>query len=84
MATNPIQPPAAGRDPSTLGPRLPRLGLDPVLTLAAIALGVMSLVTLDGISHAQMVRQGVYLGGGLVVMIAISTSCPCARSKPAI
>jgi len=72
MATNPIQAPAQGRDPSTLGPRVPRLGLDPLLTLAAIGLGILSLVTLDGISHAQMVRQGVYLGGGLVVMLVIS------------
>jgi rod shape determining protein RodA len=72
MATNPIQAPAQGRDPSTLGPRLPRLGLDPVLTAAAIGLGVASLVTLGGISHAQMVRQAVYLGGGLAVMIVMS------------
>ncbi|HEY1775608.1 MAG TPA: FtsW/RodA/SpoVE family cell cycle protein [Solirubrobacteraceae bacterium] len=72
MATNPIQAPAPGRDPSTLGPRMPRIGLDPVLTLAAIALGVMSLVTLDGISHAQMVRQGVYLGAGLAIMLVLS------------
>ena len=45
MATNPIQAPAQGRDPATLGPRMPRLGLDPVLTLAAIGLGIASLVT---------------------------------------
>ena len=72
MATNPIQAPAQGRDPSTLGPRLPRLGLDPVLTLAAIGLGIASLVTLGGISHAQMVRQAVYLGGGLAAMVVMS------------
>jgi rod shape determining protein RodA len=72
MSTGPIQAPAPGRDPSTLAPRMPRLGLDPLLTLAAIGLGVMSLVTLDGISHAQMVRQGVYLGAGLFVMLVLS------------
>ena len=72
MAINPIQAPAPGRDPSTIGPRMPRLGLDPLLTLAVIGLGVASLVTLDGISHAQMARQGVYLGAGLVVMVVMS------------
>ena len=72
MATTPIQAPAPGRDPSTLGPRMPRLGLDPLLTLAVIGLGVASLVTLAGISHAQMVRQSVYLGAGLLVMVVMS------------
>ena len=47
-------------------PRSIRIGLDPILTLAAIGLCVASLVTLGGISHAQMVRQGGYLGVGAV------------------
>jgi len=29
-------------------------------------------VILDGISHAQMVRQGIYLGAGLAIMLVIS------------
>ena len=72
MAINPIQAPAQGRDPSTIAPRMPRLGLDPLLTLGVIGLAVASLVTLDGISHAQMARQGVYLGAGAVVMVVMS------------
>ena len=51
---------------------LSRIGLDPILTLAALGLGVASLVTLGGISHAQMVRQGGYLAVGLVVMVVMS------------
>ena len=40
--------------------------------MAAIALGVASIVTLGGISHAQMVRQGGYLAVGLVAMVVLS------------
>ena len=72
MATNVIQKPQPGRDPASLPPRMPRLGLDPLLTLAAIGLGVSSLVTLNGISHRQMVRQGVYLGAGFLAMLVLS------------
>ena len=64
--------PPPGRDPSTLGPRLPPLMLDPLIALAVIGLGVISLVTLEGISHAQMARQAVYLGAGFIIMVAIS------------
>jgi rod shape determining protein RodA len=72
MVTNPIQAPQRGRDPATLAPRTIRIGLDPWLTLAAIGLAVMSLVTLGGISHAQMVRQGGYMGVGFVAMLVLS------------
>jgi rod shape determining protein RodA len=72
MAADAIQKPQRGRDPASLAPRSLQLGLDPLLTLAAIGLGVASLVTLGGISHAQMVRQGAYLGVGLVAMLLIS------------
>jgi rod shape determining protein RodA len=72
MGTNVIQKPQQGRDPASLAPRTLRLGLDPLLTLAAIGLGVASLVTLNGISHPQMVRQGVYLGAGFVAMVVLS------------
>jgi rod shape determining protein RodA len=72
MVANPIQAPRQGRDPASVMPRSIRIGLDPILTLAAIGLCVASLVTLGGISHAQMVRQGGYVGVGLVVMVVLS------------
>jgi rod shape determining protein RodA len=72
MAIGAIQDPQLERDPAALGPRLPRLGLDPLLTLATIGLAVASLVTLDGLSHSQMVRQALFLGIGFVVMLGIS------------
>jgi len=72
MAATAIQDPQQGRDPASLGLRMPRLGIDPVLTLASIGLGVASLVTLGGLSHAQMVRQGLFLGVGLVLMLVMS------------
>ena len=72
MAADAIQTPQHGRDPASLAPRALRLRLDPLLTLAAIGLGIASLVTLDGISHSEMVRQAVYMGAGLVAMLAIS------------
>src|ERR1017187_1660573 len=72
MVSGAIQTPQRGRDPGTLAPRSLRLGLDPALPLAAIGLGIVSLVTLGGISHAQMVRQGLYLGVGLVAMLVLS------------
>jgi rod shape determining protein RodA len=72
MATNAIHTPKQGRDPATLAPRSIRIGLDPILTVAAIGLGIASLATLGGISHAQMVRQGGYLAVGLLAMLVIS------------
>jgi len=48
MATTVIQTPKQGRDPATLAPRAIRIGLDPILAAAAIALGVASIVTLGG------------------------------------
>ncbi|HEY7965739.1 MAG TPA: FtsW/RodA/SpoVE family cell cycle protein [Solirubrobacteraceae bacterium] len=72
MVANAIQTPQQGREADPLAPRLPRIGLDPLLLLSAVGLGVISLVAIGGISHAQMVRQGVYLGGGLLVMLVVS------------
>jgi rod shape determining protein RodA len=72
MFADAIQTPQQGRDPASLPRRSFRLGLDPLLTLSVIGLGIASLLTLAGISHAQMVRQGVYLGVGLVAMLVIS------------
>ena len=72
MGTGAIHTPQQGRDPALLAPRMPALRLDPLLVLAAIGLGIWSLVTLNEISHAEMVRQGVYLGIGLVLMLALA------------
>jgi rod shape determining protein RodA len=72
MVANAIQTPQQGREADPLAPRLPRIGLDPLLLLSAVGLGVISLVAIGGISHAQMVRQGVYLGAGLLVMLVVS------------
>ena len=72
MAANAIQDPQQQRDPAALGPRLPRLRLDPILTLAALGLSGASLLTLNGLSHSQMVRQGAFLGVGAVLMLVIS------------
>ncbi|MGD0384951.1 MAG: FtsW/RodA/SpoVE family cell cycle protein [Solirubrobacteraceae bacterium] len=72
MVATPIQTPQRGRDPATLEPRSIRIGLDPILAAAAIALAIVSLVTLGGISHAQMVRQGGYLAVGLIAMLVLS------------
>ena len=71
-AARAIQDPAQARDPAALLPRVPRLGLDPLLTLAVIGLCIASLVTLDGLSHTQMTRQALYLGVGFALMLAIS------------
>jgi rod shape determining protein RodA len=72
MVMTPIQAPAQGRDPATLSRRTVRIGLDPIMTAAAIGLAIASLLTLGGISHAQMVRQGGYLGVGVVAMLVLS------------
>jgi len=72
MSTNVIQKPKQGRDPASLAPRTIQIGLDPIMTMAAIGIAIASLVTLAGISHAQMVRQGGYLAVGLVAMLVMS------------
>jgi rod shape determining protein RodA len=72
MGSSPIQTPQQGRDPASVLPLRPQLRIDPLLALAAIGLGVMSLVTLSDLSHAQMVRQAAFLAVGLVLMAAIS------------
>jgi len=72
MVADVIQTPKQGRDPATLERRTIAIGLDPLLTLAVLGLCVVSLVTLGGISHTQMVRQGLYLGAGMVAMLVLS------------
>ena len=59
---------------------LPRMPLDPLLTLAVIGLGVCSVVTLSAATRNLIpgnpsyysTRQGVYLGLGLLGMVALS------------
>jgi rod shape determining protein RodA len=72
MATRAIQTPQPGRDPTALLPRRPVLRIDLMLLFAAVGLSVCSLVTLGGISHSQMVRQGAYLGVGVLIMLVLS------------
>jgi rod shape determining protein RodA len=73
MATRAIQSPQDDRDPAALEPRRPRAWPDPILALAAIGLGVFSLIVLDPISHGSMLRQGVFLAVGAVLMFAFTT-----------
>ncbi len=57
-----------------------RLPFDPLLTLAVIGLGIASLLTLKsatadviaGDPHYYVVRQGIYLGVGFTLMLALS------------
>jgi len=72
MHSTPIQTPQQGRDPSAVLPARPVLRVDVLLALGAIGLGIVSLVTLADLSHAQMVRQGAFLGAGLVLMLGLS------------
>ena len=72
MSVSAIQTPQHGRDPATLAPRRPMIRLDPLLLAATLGLCAASLVTLGGISHAQMVRQAAYLAVGVVIMLALS------------
>ncbi|MHB8492309.1 MAG: FtsW/RodA/SpoVE family cell cycle protein [Solirubrobacteraceae bacterium] len=69
---------ADGEATSPIGVAL-RLPLDPWLVLGTVGLGVCSVLTLrsagtsGGISpHYYMVRQGIYLGLGLLAMVAVS------------
>jgi len=70
-AARAIQDPQEDRDPAAFVPRAPRAWPDPLLALAAIGLGVLSLVVLTPLSHGQMVRQGAFLGVGLLAMLAM-------------
>ncbi len=72
MATRVIQSPQEERDPAALAPREPRAWPDPILALAALGLGVLSLIVLAPLSHGQMIRQAAFLGVGVVVMLAFT------------
>ena len=76
--SSPIEAPAQVRAQSSAATF--RLPLDPLLTLAVIALGVCSVVTLKaptagfvpGQPHYYVDRQAIYLGIGMVAMVALS------------
>lgn len=76
-AAGPIEIP---REAATSGVRTLRLGLDPLLTLAVVGLGVCSLVTLEaatrnlvpGQPHYYVDRQVVYMIIGLLLMAVVS------------
>ncbi|HEY3970339.1 MAG TPA: rod shape-determining protein RodA [Solirubrobacteraceae bacterium] len=76
-AISPIEVPA---EVPVQGPRTLRLPLDPLLTLAAIGLGICSILTLGGATREfvpgdpryYVDRQAIYLVIGLVLMIGLS------------
>jgi rod shape determining protein RodA len=78
IGTSPIQAPERTPEP-TAGPRL-RLGLDPLLTLAVVGLGIASVMTLGaatrelipGQPNYYVDRQAIYLVIGGLLMLAIA------------
>jgi rod shape determining protein RodA len=76
----PLSPIQAPEEPTVAPAPTLRLPFDPLLTIAAIGLGVCSLVTLSaatsklvpGNPHYYTDRQGVYLGVGLVAMLIVT------------
>jgi rod shape determining protein RodA len=87
---SPITAPEQPTAPPTSAVRTLRLPLDPVLALAAIGLGVCSVVTLGaatkdlvaGQPHYYVDRQATYLIVGVLLMIALSR-IDYARLRPA-
>jgi rod shape determining protein RodA len=76
----PLSPITASEERVAETTGLPRIPLDPLLTLAVIGLGVCSVVTLNratrnlipGNPSYYTTRQVVYLGLGLLAMVALS------------
>jgi rod shape determining protein RodA len=87
---SPITAPEQPTAPPTSAVRTLRLPLDPVLALAAIGLGICSVVTLGaatkdlvaGQPHYYVDRQATYLIVGVLLMIALSR-IDYARLRPA-
>jgi rod shape determining protein RodA len=77
--TTPIQP-AVEPPPSAYEPRGFRLRLDPLLLLAVLGLCACSLLTIKdatvddiaGQPDYYVLRQGIYVGAGLLIMYAVS------------
>ena len=86
---SPITAPEQPTAPPTTAARTLRLPVDPVLTLAAIGLGVSSVVTLGaatknlvaGQPHYYVDRQATYLIIGVLLMLALSR-LDYARLRP--
>jgi rod shape determining protein RodA len=86
---SPITAPEQPTAPPTTAARTLRLPLDPVLTLAAIGLGVCSIVTLGaatknlvaGQPHYYVDRQATYLIVGVLLMLVLSR-LDYARLRP--
>jgi rod shape determining protein RodA len=86
---SPITAPEQPATPTATATRTLRLPLDPVLALAAIGLGVCSIVTLGaatknlvaGQPHYYVDRQATYLIVGVLLMIALSR-LDYARLRP--
>jgi rod shape determining protein RodA len=72
MASGAISSPQEGRDQVALGPREPRAWIDPILALAALALGACSLIVIAPLAHTQMVHQAAYLGAGVIIMLVLA------------
>ncbi len=76
----PLSPISQREEPEPLPPRALRLPLDPLLALAVVGLGICSVATLaiatrktiPGDPHYYVERQAVYLGVGVVFMLALS------------
>jgi rod shape determining protein RodA len=76
--SSPIEAPGQVRAKSSTATL--RLPLDPLLTLAVIGLGICSIVTLKaptasfvpGAPHYYVDRQAIYLGVGMIAMVALS------------
>ena len=77
---SPPSPIRAAEEPPLVQERALRLPLDPLLTLAVLALGVCSVITLRATTASLVpgdpsyysTRQAVYLGLGLVLMLVLS------------
>jgi rod shape determining protein RodA len=78
MPLSPIQP--AEQAPPPMAPRTLRLPFDPLLVVAVIGIGILSVVTL-GAATSQKIpgnpnyyvdRQAIYLGVGFVLMLIVS------------
>ena len=81
MSVRPLSSPIRASDEQPYAPAVSlRLPLDPLLTCAVIGLGICSVITLRGATRNlypgnpsyYTTRQGVYLGIGMVLMLALS------------
>jgi rod shape determining protein RodA len=76
---SPLSPIKPTEEPPAVPPRVLRLPLDPLMTLAVIGLGACSVITLKAAtrnvvpgSHYYVERQAIYLAIGFVAMLGLS------------